>query len=199
VVLKGEEAVKGLKELSRLIEPALEPEGKDWDTITSANAFPWYAIRTRSRHEKLTAAHLKHSNFLVFLPLVSRLRQWKDRRVRVDLPLFPGYCFVRCDETGFRQLRLTPGVVDLVGTAGTPTAVPEDEIRSVWKLVFSTLPFDPVPTLEPGMRVRVTRGPLEDVEGTLIRKVPRARLIVSVDILHQGAAVDIDANDVEPL
>ncbi|MFQ5692671.1 MAG: transcription termination/antitermination protein NusG, partial [Nitrospinota bacterium] len=159
---------------------------------------PWYALRTRSRHEKFTTTHLKHAGFRVFLPLVTRVRQWKDRRVHVDFPLFPGYCFVRCEETEFRQLRSTPGAVGLVGTAGTPVPVPDEQVEAVWKLVSSTLPYDPVPTLEPGMRVRVTRGPLADVEGILIRKEPRARLVIAIDLLHQGAALDIDAHDIEP-
>ncbi len=160
---------------------------------------PWYVLRTRSRHEKLTAVHLRQTGFEVFLPLVSRIRQWRDRRARVEFPLFPGYCFVQCAIGDFRQVRMTPGAVDLVGTGGHPMPVPDEEVSSVWQLVYSTLPFDPHPTLDSGMTVRVIRGPLKDVEGTLIRKVPHARLLVGINLLNQGATVDLDANDVVPI
>ncbi|MFQ5914235.1 MAG: transcription termination/antitermination protein NusG [Nitrospinota bacterium] len=159
----------------------------------------WYALQTRSRHEKFTLAHLKATGFEVFLPLITRLRRWKDRRVRVDFPLFPGYCFVRCDVTDFRQVRMIPGAVDLVGTAGKPMPIPENEIGAVHQLVTCTLPFDPHPRLEPGMTVRVVRGPLEGVEGTLIRKTPRARFLIAINLLSRGATVSIDAGDVVPV
>lgn len=159
----------------------------------------WYALRTRSRHEKFTSNYLRGTGFEVFLPTVSRVRQWKDRRMHIDFPLFPGYCFVRCDTRGFRRVRMAPGAVELVGAGGKPVPVPEEEIGAVQRLVYTTLPFDPHPTLEPGMAVRVIRGPLAEVEGILLRKGHRAKLLIAVNLLHQGATVTIDANDVVPV
>ncbi len=162
-------------------------------------AMNWYALRTRSRHEKHTSKYLKGTGLEVFLPTITRVRQWKDRRMNIDFPLFPGYCFVRCDTRGFREVRKAPGAVELVGIAGEPVPVPEKEIEAVQQLVYCTLPYDPHPMLEPGMQVRVIRGPLTDIEGILLRKGPRTRLLVAISLLHQGATVTIDANDVVPV
>ena len=159
----------------------------------------WYALRTRSRQEKMTSKFLQKTGIEVFLPTISRVRQWKDRRMRVLFPLFPGYCFVRCDVVRFRHVRMAPGAVELMGSAGMPVPIPQEEINAVQRLVYCTLPYDPHPTLEPGMKVRVVRGPLFDVEGVLIRKSPRAKILISIHLLHQGATVTLDAEDVVPV
>lgn len=156
----------------------------------------WYALRTRSRQEKMTSKFLKRTGIEVFLPTISRVRQWKDRKMRILFPLFPGYCFVRCDVMRFRQVRMAPGAVELMGSAGMPVPIPQEQIDAVQRLVYCTLPYDPHPTLEPGMKVRVVRGPLFDVEGVLIRKSPRAKILISIHLLHQGATVTLDAEDV---
>ena len=159
----------------------------------------WYAVRTRSRHEKVTSLYLERRGFEVFLPLVDRIRQWKDRRVHVQFPLFPGYSFIRCGVKHHRQVKMAVGVVELVGVAGRPVPVPEEEVEAVRRLVTSILPVDPHPTLEPGMAVEVIRGPLAGVRGVLIRKGPRTRLLVGITLLSQGASVDIAASDVAPV
>lgn len=159
----------------------------------------WYALRTRSRHEKVTSLYLQRRGFEVFLPLVDRIRQWKDRRVHVQFPLFSGYSFVRCAVEHHRQVKMAVGVVELAGIAGRPIPVPLEEVEAVRRLVTSILPVDPHPTLEPGMAVEVIRGPLAGLRGVLIRKGSRTRLLVAISLLCQGASVDIDAVDVAPV
>lgn len=159
----------------------------------------WYALRTRSRHEKVTARYLERHGFEVFLPLIARVRQWKDRRVRVQFPLFPGYCFIRCALEHYREVRQAVGAVGLVGVAGRPKPVPLEEVEAVRRLVTSILPVDPHPTLEPGMPVEVSRGPLAGLRGVLIRKGSRSRLLIGISLLCQGASVSIDAADVVPV
>ena len=159
----------------------------------------WYALRTRSRHEKVTSAYLERRGFEVFLPLVDRIRQWKDRRVHVQFPLFPGYCFIRCCAGHHQQVKMAAGVVEVLGVAGRPVPVPVEEVEAVRRLVTSILPVDPHPTLEPGKPVEVIRGPLAGLRGVLIRKGPRARLLVGISLLRQGASVDIAAADVVPV
>ncbi len=174
-------------------------DAESWETKIDPyinKLFPWYAVRTRSRHEKFATTHLRATGFEVYLPLVAKVRQWKDRKTCIQFPLFPGYCFVRCEVGGFREVRKAPGVVELVGIAGKPVSIPEKEIESLHQLMSSSLPFDPHPRLEPGATVRVVRGPLEGVEGVLVRKSPKARLLIAVQLLSQGATVEIDAEDV---
>jgi transcriptional antiterminator NusG len=160
----------------------------------------WYAIRTRSRHEKLVREQLvTRPGVEVFLPLWARWSYWKDRKKRVEFPLFPGYCFARL-EYGDRLLVLKAvGVVDLLGMNGHPEPIPDNEISAIQRLVESSLPYDPHPYLTEGMQVEVIRGPLSGVRGCLVRKERCARLVISVNLIRQSAAVEIDAADVAPI
>jgi transcription termination/antitermination protein NusG len=160
----------------------------------------WYAIRTRSRHEKLVREQLlARPGVDVFLPLWARWSHWKDRKKRVEFPLFPGYCFARL-EYGDRLLVLTAvGVVELLGMNGHPEPIPDDEISAVQRLVDSSLPFDPHPYLTEGMAVEVVHGPMSGVRGCLVRKEKCARLVISVNLIRQSASVEIDAADVAPV
>ena len=158
----------------------------------------WYALRTRSRHEKRVQEQLQSRGMDPFLPLVERWRQWKDRRKLVAFPLFPGYCFARFPVTDRVAVLSTQGVVQIVGNQNGPIAVPESEIESVRRLVTGTLPYDPHPYLDEGMAVEVIRGPLTGLRGVLVRKGTRARLVVRITLIHQAASVEMDAYDVAP-
>lgn len=159
----------------------------------------WYALRTRSRHEKRVSAQIDHQGIEVFLPLIGRRSRWKDRTVQVEFPLFPGYCFAHFAWKDRLQVVTAPGVVEVLGVAGRGAPVSETEIESVRRLITSTLPIDPYPFLEPGMPVEVRRGPLNGLRGFLVRKAPRARLVIAVSLIRQGASVEIDADDVIPV
>jgi transcription antitermination factor NusG len=159
----------------------------------------WYALRTRSRHEKRVREELEARGIEPFLPLVERWRQWKDRRKRVAFPLFPGYCFARFPRTSRVAVLTIPGVVQILGNQDGPVPVPESEIEAVRRLAESTLPYDPHPYLTQGMPVEVIRGPLAGLRGLLLRKGARARLVIGVSLIHQGASVELDAHDVVPV
>jgi transcription antitermination factor NusG len=159
----------------------------------------WYALRTRSRHEKRVWAQLEGRAIEVFLPLIARRSRWKDRTVQVHWPLFPGYCFARFSWLDRLRVLTAQGVVEVLGANGRAIPVPDVEIEAVRRLVTSTLPVDPHPALEPGMAVEIRRGPLQGIRGTLIRKAGKARLVVSVNLIRQGASVQIDADDAVPV
>ena len=156
----------------------------------------WYALRTKSRHEKLVRDQLDKYGIEPLLPTVKRLSQWKDRKKEIEVPLFSGYCFVR-----FSQLEKTPvqkivGVVQVAGSGSRPEPIPEEEINGLRRLMTSVLPYDPHPYLHEGMKVEVVRGPLQGVQGILLRKEKRHRLVLGVRLIQQAAAVEIDVNDV---
>jgi transcription antitermination factor NusG len=159
----------------------------------------WYALRTRSRHEKQVREQLETRGIEPFLPLVERWRQWKDRRKRVAFPLFPGYCFARFPLSQRVAVLTTQGVVQILGNREGPVPVPDAEIEAVRRLAESTLPYDPHPYLTQGMQVEVIRGPLAGLRGLLLRKGARARLVIGVRLIHQGASVELDALDVAPV
>jgi len=159
----------------------------------------WYAIRTRSRHEKLVHQQLISRDLEAFLPLVDRRRRWKDRWKTVSFPLFPGYCFARFPYQDRLSVLTAVGVVQILGINGHASPIPDAEIEAVRILVTSTLPLDPHPYLREGMEVEVIRGPLAGVRGVLIRKGTRARLVVAVHLIQQAASVELDAADVRPV
>jgi len=164
----------------------------------NTNGASWYALRTRSRHEKLVNEQLAARGLEAFLPLVDRRRRWKDRWKLVSFPLFPGYCFVRFHHDDRLTVLTAVGVIQVLGINGHAIPIPEQQIEAVRLLVTSTLPFDPHPYLSEGMEVEVTRGPLAGARGILVRKRDRARLVVAIHLIQQAASVELDAADVRP-
>jgi transcription termination/antitermination protein NusG len=159
----------------------------------------WFAIWTRSRHEQVVRDQLEKKNLEAFLPTITRWSRWKDRKKKIDWPLFPGYCFARFDpENALAVLKCT-GVVNIISFEGKPAAIPAVELDSIRLLVGSELQYDPCPLIHEGMMVEVIHGPLRGVMGRLTRKdAARARLVLSVDLIGQAVSVEVDAADVRP-
>jgi transcription antitermination factor NusG len=159
---------------------------------------PWCAVYTRHQHEKVVEEILLAKGFEVFLPLYETTRRWKDRRKILSLPLFPCYVFVRGGSNRRLQILTTPGVHMILSHGEREAAIPEDEIRAIRSTVEGSYRIEPHPFLKCGERVRVVRGTMEGVEGVLIRKKNWFRLVLSVEMLAQSVAVEIDASDVVP-
>ena len=159
----------------------------------------WWALYTRHQHEKVVADMLMAKGLEVFLPLYESVRRWKDRSKVLSLPLFPCYVFVRGGLNRRLQVVSTPGVHMILNHGENVATIPEDEIQAIRLTVEGHFRVEPYPFLKCGERVRVTRGTLEGVEGVLIRKKNMYRLVLSVEMLAQSVAVEIDAADVEPV
>jgi len=160
----------------------------------------WFAIWTRSRHEKLVRDQLeKKSDVDVFLPTIGKWSRWKDRKKKIDWPLFPGYVFARFVADERVGILKVDGVVQIISNNGMLSAIPDEEIDSVRTLVESELAYDPVPLIKEGDMVKVTSGPLKGVVGRLVtKKGAQARLVLSVDLIGQAVSVEVDAADVKP-
>ena len=167
--------------------------------ISSWAQLEWNVVYTRHQHEKLVAESLAGNGFEVFLPTYNVIRQWTDRKKQLSLPLFPCYVFVRSNFERRLQVLTTPGVHFLVMFAGQPAPIPDMEMDAIRKAVESRLRVEPHPFLRCGDWVRVTSGPLADVEGILVRKKGSYRLILSTELLGKSIAVEIDAFSVKPL
>jgi transcription termination/antitermination protein NusG len=160
----------------------------------------WYALRTRSRAEKMVRDQVMQRGIESFLPLMMRVSQWKDRRKRIEWPLFSGYCFARF--TGDQRLVIlqSPGVVEIIGSAlGCPESIPDREIAALQQVASSHYAYDAHPHLAEGMVVEVIRGPLIGLHGKLLNKTTGCRLVVAINLIGQGAAVHIDVKDVAPM
>jgi transcription antitermination factor NusG len=167
--------------------------------VTGSEDFNWWALYTRHQHEKAVAEVLSAKGFEVFLPLYSSMRRWKDRKKVLSLPLFPCYVFVRGGINRRLQVVTTPGVHMILYHGEHVAVIPEVEIQAIRRIIEGDFPVEPHPFLKCGERVRVIRGSLEGVEGVLVRKKNQFRLVLSVEMLAQSVAVEIDASEVEPV
>jgi transcription antitermination factor NusG len=167
--------------------------------VNSCGSQSWWALYTRHQHEKTVADMLSTKGFDVFLPLYESMRRWKDRNKLLSLPLFPGYVFVRGGSERKLQIVSTPGVHMILYHGEQVATIPEEEIAAIRAVVEGRFSAEPHPFLKCGQRVRVLRGALEGVEGILTRKKNLFRLVLSVDMLAQSVAVEVNAADVEPV
>lgn len=159
----------------------------------------WFAAYTTPRHEKVVSRHLQTRQIESFLPLYTSVRRWKNGcRVPVHEPLFPGYIFVHIPRReSFRVLQV-PGVISIVSAGREPSALPSSEIESL-RSGIPTRTFEPHPYLVAGERVRIKSGSLAGLVGVLIRRKNDFRVVLTLDIIRQSVAVEIDIDEIEPL
>lgn len=158
----------------------------------------WYAVYANANHEKRVAEQLEQRSIEHFLPLYDSVRRWKDRRVRLQMPLFPGYVFVRLALRDRLQVLQIPGVVTLVSFGGRPAPLREADIHAIQKCLGQGNPVKPYPYLQAGRRARVKCGPLQGLEGIILRRKNRTRFIVSIELIVRSVAVEIDDIDLAP-
>jgi transcription antitermination factor NusG len=155
----------------------------------------WYAVYVLSNHEKRVAQQLEERSFEHLLPRYDSVRQWKDRRVLLRRPLFPGYVFVRLALRVRLQVLQIPGVVHLVGFGGHPAPVCESDIDAVRNCLEHGQGIEPYPYLQAGRRARVMSGPFQGLEGIILRRKNRIRFIVAIEMIRRSVAVEMeDAN-----
>jgi transcription antitermination factor NusG len=159
----------------------------------------WFALRVKSRTEKVVSAIARNKGFEEFLPLYQSRRRWSDRFKSVELPLFPGYVFCRLNPEFRLPLLTIPGVMSFVGIGKVPVPIDEAEITAIQAAVGAGLSAEPYPFLEIGQRVRLAEGPLAGLEGLLVEVRKQQRLVVSVSMLKRSVAVVIDRHWVRPL
>src|SRR6266478_2667910 len=169
------------------------------DLPTSPAGPLWYAAYTSANREKRVAEQLTVRTVEHFLPCYESVRRWKDRRVRLEMPLFPGYVFVRITSRDRLQVLGVPGVVRIVGFGGHLAALPECQIDLLRQGLLGGALAQPHPYLKRGCRVRIRNGALQGAVGILIRKKGRFRVVLSVDLIMRSIAVEVDAADIEPV
>ena len=159
----------------------------------------WYVAHTCANHEKRVAEQLAQRDVENFLPLYEVTRRRRGRRLWAELPLFPGYVFVRLALKDRLRVLQIPSVVRLVGFKGQAARVPDAEVDALRACHGWPFAVEPHPYLRMGERVRITSGALAGIEGILRRKKAGYRLVLSVHILMKSVAIEMDAADVEPL
>lgn len=159
----------------------------------------WFAVYTTSRHEKRVARHLEQRQVEHFLPIYRTQHRWKDgSRVMLDLPLFPGYVFVRIQGSDRVSVLEVPGVVSIIGTASHPSPLPDFEVEAL-RAGLDPRRAEPHPLVTVGQQVRIKTGALAGIEGIVVRKKGGYRVVLTLDLLMQSIAIEVDGDDVEPV
>ena len=159
----------------------------------------WYAVYTCANHEKRIVAQFDERSIENFLPLYETVRRWKDRRMRIALPLFPGYIFVRHSLRKRLDILQVPGVVRLVGFNNIAAPLPIEDIETLRNGLKRSYNAEPHPYLTTGRRVRIAHGPFEGLEGILLRRKGNMRVVLSIHLIKRSVAVDVDLSDVQVL
>jgi transcription antitermination factor NusG len=161
---------------------------------------PWYALTVKHQHEVAARSALEFKGFEALAPTYRARRRWSDRVKEIDLPLFAGYVFCRFAFSERVKVIDVPGVAKVVEFGGQPAEISEGEITAIRTVIASKLPVRPWPCLKPGDRVRVERGPLRGVEGTLLREErDRLQLVIGIEMLQRSLAVEVEADMVTPV
>jgi len=157
----------------------------------------WYAVYTKHHHEKKSADLLARKGLEVYLPLYRSLRQWRDRKKTLTIPLFPSYVFLRSASENRLEILSTPGVFFIVTSAGHACSIPDHDIESMRTITTSRASIAPHPFLQSGDCVRIRRGPLEGVRGILTLVKNQHRVVLCVEALRKAVSVEVAATDVE--
>jgi len=158
-----------------------------------------YAVYTWANHQRRVADQLANRSVEHFLPQYESLRRWKDRKVRLQLPLFPGYLFVHLAAQERLRVLQVPGVVQLVGFGGSPAPMPEEDVDRIREFLGRGWHAEPHRYLQAGRRARVVRGPLAGLEGIVLRRKNRSRLVLSFELIQRSMAIEMDEGDLASL
>jgi transcription antitermination factor NusG len=177
-----------IESVSRFPPPGLVPEELNW-----------YAVHTKSRHEKRVAEQFEEKLICTFLPLLRGIHKWSDRQCKVEIPMFSCYTFVQMAQTPYERATIlrTPGVLGFVGNERRGAPIPREQIESLQKAISGNIPCFAHPFINAGMRVRIRGGALEGVEGILERGSGDRRVVVSLELLHRSISIQVEGYDIE--
>jgi transcription antitermination factor NusG len=175
--------------ISGAVEPFVQPEQP-----------LWYAVMTRSKHERVVTQRMQERGLKTFLPTITQTHRWSDRDKVVEVPLFSCYVFVKMQMTNemFYRVANLDGVFRFVGIGAVGTAIPEEQMDAVQAVMSRKLPFSLYPFLNIGQRVRIRGGSMDGLEGILVARNGDRKLVVSIDAIERSMAVQIEGYDLEP-
>lgn len=160
---------------------------------------PWYALYTKPRHEKKAADLINEKNFEVYLPMVKQVRQWKDRKKKVEMPLFNSYLFANFDYARRFEVLQTRGIVKIINFSGEAAIVPDWQIESLRKMLEFPETLKVEKYIRLGEIVEIKAGPMRGLKGMVSVKKDSNRLILSIDGIYQSVSVEIDEEYVEKI
>lgn len=166
--------------------------------VDSGSERKWFATFTLPQNEKAVLRQLDLRQVESFLPTYEAVRVWKNRqRKKVTLPLFPTYLFVHITRAERGKVLQCPGVLHIVGTQREPIPLSDTEIAFL-RSDYCRRRMEPYRDLVIGDRVRIKSGVMRGLEGTLVRKSGGQRFVLTIEMINQHAAIEVDAYDMEP-
>ena len=165
----------------------------------TASLGSWYALHTRSRHERVVEQRLLQQGVSTFCPFISEIHRWSDRRQKVEVPLFSCYVFAHMEMTAEERAKVfrAEGFLGFVGVRGRALPIPDEQIHAVRSIIDQKLPWYSHTYLKVGQRIRIRGGALDGVEGIFLSRNGEDSLVVSVDAVQRSMAVRISGYDVE--
>jgi transcription termination/antitermination protein NusG len=170
--------------------------------LTQAGEGAWFACYTMVNRERKVEALLRQRGITSYVPVVQRLRQWHDRKKRIEQPLFPSYIFFRSTPGPLDHVLSTPGVAAVVRMAGRPVSIPHEEIENIARFARAIGESGQEPvrvTFEAGQHARILSGPFAGITGTVLAQRGGARVLVGVESLGIGFSVDVPAGSLDPV
>jgi transcription elongation factor/antiterminator RfaH len=152
----------------------------------------WYALYTKPRHEKKVNISLVEKDYETFLPLITRIRQWKDRKKKVEIPMFSSYLFINFDYKNRFNVLETDGVVKIVNFHGVPASVPDWQIDSLRKMLEFPARICLEKYIKPGEIVEIVDGVMKGMRGMVIKRKNEERLFLSIEGIMQSVSIEID-------
>lgn len=152
----------------------------------------WFALYIRHRHEVKVKLMLDSLSIENYLPMITRMKKWSDRKKKVTEPLLRGYIFIKATEKERLSSLELNGVFRCVSERGEPAKIPEFQIDNMKQFVNQDLDYSVVEGIVPGNKVRIKAGPFEGVEGIIIDKGENKDLAVSIDLLNRTVIARID-------
>lgn len=152
----------------------------------------WFVMYTAPRAEKKVAKRLEENRIEVYLPIIEEVRQWSDRKKKVQRPLFNGYLFVRIERTRLWEALQVQGAVKFVNFSGTHAVVRDEEIEAIRRIVSTGVAVEVDDSeIKEGEQVRILGGPLQGFEGECIQKGNQDYFIIRVPSIHQTVMVNV--------
>jgi transcription antitermination factor NusG len=165
----------------------------------SVSAGKWYALQTFPRHEKIVRTQLQADGLEVFIPTFRKESKWSDRSKTIELPIFPGYAFLRSGDIRSERAYIfrSRSVVRILSGSHGPAEIPEPEMLNVQRIARAGASISPVPYLNVGQRVRIRNGALQGLEGVLLRVGREDCLVISVDLIQRSISIRIQGYEIE--
>jgi transcriptional antiterminator RfaH len=163
------------------------------ETILLKKDFFWFTLFTMPNHEKIVCGNLNKIGIESFLPMRKEMRQWSDRKMKVEVPYFPNYLFVNIRKVDRYKVFEVPGVVRYLDSNQNPTVMREKEINII-KTLESAGKFEVTSeNFSKGDLVVITSGPLKNLQGVLIDKKGTKRLLLQIESIKRNLLVDVAA------